>query len=206
MTRWAAFLGLTGVVLALLLALARLSQQVVRGDDGAEADIAENERGFSAPPAAPGAGVDDAGQSDATAQPSDAGAAVETTDGLDSTEQLGPEEETSTEAVGHTTETTGHPGRAPLAGETPELTTGALLANVAFTQGLFGGILVAGAWYFEIPAAALGLAPVVTGGLGLVLAAGYVVTGSLAVVVVAHYLVNALEFLVHEYLGVGRLL
>lgn len=43
---------------------------------------------------------------------------------------------------------------------------------------------------------------VVTGTLGFVLAAGYIVTGSLLVVVVAHYVINALEFLVHEYLGV----
>ncbi|WP_436909472.1 CPBP family intramembrane glutamic endopeptidase [Halosimplex marinum] len=41
----------------------------------------------------------------------------------------------------------------------------------------------------------------VTGGLGFALAAGFVLTESLLVVVVAHYLVNALEFLVHEGLG-----
>ncbi|EMA15463.1 CPBP family intramembrane glutamic endopeptidase [Haloarcula marismortui] len=35
--------------------------------------------------------------------------------------------------------------------------TGALLANVAFTQGLFGVLLVAGAFYFEIPASAFGV-------------------------------------------------
>jgi membrane protease YdiL (CAAX protease family) len=46
---------------------------------------------------------------------------------------------------------------------------------------------------------------VVTGTLGFVLAAGYIVTGSLLVVVVAHYVINALEFLVHEYLGVAGL-
>lgn len=46
----------------------------------------------------------------------------------------------------------------------------------------------------------------VTGTLGLVLAAGYILSGSLLVVVVAHYLVNALEFLVHEALGLDRLL
>jgi membrane protease YdiL (CAAX protease family) len=39
---------------------------------------------------------------------------------------------------------------------------------------------------------------VVTGLLGLVLAAAFVLTGSLLTVFVAHYLVNALEFLVHE--------
>jgi len=41
----------------------------------------------------------------------------------------------------------------------------------------------------------------VTGALGLALAAGFILTDSLLVVVVAHYLVNALEFLVHEGLG-----
>ncbi|MFC7215242.1 CPBP family intramembrane glutamic endopeptidase [Saliphagus sp. GCM10025334] len=42
---------------------------------------------------------------------------------------------------------------------------------------------------------------VVTGLLGFVLAALFIVTGSLLAVVVAHYLVNALEFVVHEGLG-----
>lgn len=44
---------------------------------------------------------------------------------------------------------------------------------------------------------------VVTGSLGLVLAATFVLTGSLFVVVIAHYIVNALEFVVHEGLGIG---
>lgn len=43
---------------------------------------------------------------------------------------------------------------------------------------------------------------VVTGALGFVLAIGYIYTGSLVVVVVAHYVINALEFLVHELLGI----
>lgn len=42
---------------------------------------------------------------------------------------------------------------------------------------------------------------IVTGLLGFVLAGGYILTGSLLVVVVAHYVVNAMEFFVHEYLG-----
>jgi len=44
---------------------------------------------------------------------------------------------------------------------------------------------------------------VVTGLLGFVLAVGYILTGSLLIVIVAHYVVNALEFLVHEYLGIN---
>ena len=43
---------------------------------------------------------------------------------------------------------------------------------------------------------------VVTGALGFVLAAGYIVSGSLLLVIVAHYVINALEFLVHEGLGI----
>lgn len=46
---------------------------------------------------------------------------------------------------------------------------------------------------------------IVTGLLGFVLAAGYVVTGSLLLVIVAHYVINALEFFVHEYVGVDEI-
>jgi membrane protease YdiL (CAAX protease family) len=45
------------------------------------------------------------------------------------------------------------------------------------------------------------LGVVVTGLLGLALAAGFVLTGSLLLVVVAHYVVNAVELLVHESAG-----
>lgn len=45
----------------------------------------------------------------------------------------------------------------------------------------------------------------VTGALGLALGAAFVLTESLLVVVVAHYVVNALEFSVHEYLGLDPL-
>jgi len=48
-----------------------------------------------------------------------------------------------------------------------------------------------------------GAGVVVTGALGFALAAVFVLSGSLLAVVVAHYLVNALEFVVHEGLGVG---
>lgn len=43
---------------------------------------------------------------------------------------------------------------------------------------------------------------VVTGLLGFALATAFIVTGSLLVVVVAHYSVNALEFVVHEGIGI----
>jgi hypothetical protein len=37
------------------------------------------------------------------------------------------------------------------------LSPAALLANVALTQGLFGGVLAAAAWFFQVPGVALGL-------------------------------------------------
>jgi membrane protease YdiL (CAAX protease family) len=46
---------------------------------------------------------------------------------------------------------------------------------------------------------------VVTGVLGLALATGYILTDSLLVVVVAHYVINAMEFLLHEFLDVEPL-
>ena len=303
MPGWVPFTGLTAVVLALLLGLARLSQRAV--DDR---------------PALPD-GADSTPASDV--ESGDAGPTEVA--GPDSIPPEGPRPETATTESGPMTvsgtgDTDGGPEPTPEpAAATPrqEFSTGALLANVALTQGLFGAVVAAGAWYYEIPTAALGLtdtavgtgalavavgivfgvllwtanelsataadavgatydeslremlAPdsmlgwlvllgiilpiiaiveellfraaligvpaagfgihplalaifssalfalghgaqgrvgiVVTGGLGFVLAGGYILSGSLLVVVVAHYLVNALEFLVHEGVGMDRL-
>lgn len=80
---------------------------------------------------------------------------------------------------------------------------GALIGGVAVATGLSPWVLAG------VSSAAFGLAHtaqgplgiVVTGILGLLLAAVFVVTSDLLLVVVAHYLVNALEFVVHEGLG-----
>ena len=52
------------------------------------------------------------------------------------------------------------PGRDPGDGEGVDgmasIPPGALLANVAVTQGLFGGVLAAAAWFFQVPGTALG--------------------------------------------------
>ncbi|WP_049987638.1 CPBP family intramembrane glutamic endopeptidase [Halobellus rufus] len=47
---------------------------------------------------------------------------------------------------------------AAAAEPTPELSTASLLANVVVSQGLFGVLLLVGAWYAEIPAWAFGVA------------------------------------------------
>lgn len=277
MPQWGLFVGLTGVVLTLLLLLARASQTLVSSDDR-----------------------------DATALP--AGGTADDTHRLehpDPTAAVGAEDLQAPPPT---------PAHETVTGDRGTLSTGALLANVALTQGLFGGLLLAAAWYTGIPLHAFGvtaaplstglpalgvgvvlgvtlyaaneigaasadamgveyderlrsmLSPdttrgwmtlllvvlpivagveefifraavvgattagftvspwamavvsslafalghgaqgrvgiVVTGSLGFVLAGAFVLTGSFLVVFVAHYLVNALEFVVHELLGI----
>jgi hypothetical protein len=41
----------------------------------------------------------------------------------------------------------------------PSMPSGLVLVNVALSQGLFGFVLLVGAWYTEVPLAALGLGP-----------------------------------------------
>jgi len=55
-----------------------------------------------------------------------------------------------------------------------EFSPGALLVNVAFSQGLLGALLVGAAWYTQVPAAALGIttAPTSTGWPALVVGVG----------------------------------
>ena len=86
--------------------------------------------------------------------------------------------------------------------------------ELLFRGALIGGVTVAtgiSPWALAIVSSAVfGLAHtaqgplgvVVTGILGILLAAVFVVTGDLLLVVIAHYLVNAMEFVVHEGLGV----
>ncbi|EMA43298.1 CPBP family intramembrane glutamic endopeptidase [Halococcus saccharolyticus] len=290
MARWAVFAGLTALVLFVLLALARASQSTI--DDTSSA-------------------VDDASAVDDTI--STVGDGSPTTEPVPSRrdEDVPPDSPLDHDDRDPIEQPSAGPDRTR---RSPSFSTGALLANVALSQGLFAVVLVGGAWYARIPPTALGvrtaplstglpalgigivvgiglylvnelgtlganavgietpdalresLAPdsragwivllgvvlptiaifeellfraaligalsagfglspwllavlssvafalghgaqgtigmVATGGLGFVLAGAFVLTGSLLVVVVAHYLVNALEFAVHESLGV----
>ncbi|WP_435063151.1 CPBP family intramembrane glutamic endopeptidase [Halobaculum sp. EA56] len=133
MTRWTAFAGLTGVVLLLLLGLARLSaaQFSPAAGPGARADGEEAVRGpEDASPAAPSP-YHPARDADPTL----------------STPERSPVAAAEAEAR---------------AGGTGAMSPGALLANVALSQGLFGAMLVAAAAWAGIPAAALGLVPLAT--------------------------------------------
>ncbi|MFC4246797.1 CPBP family intramembrane glutamic endopeptidase [Natribaculum luteum] len=296
MPDWATFAGLTGVVLVLLLALSHLTSTAFTDSDDADTRTPSDE---SPTPTRESTAESTASDPDALAD----GFADGSADGESLRESRRVPEDDHGHGHGHDHDEHSSPG---------SLSTGELLANVAFSQGLFATILLAAAVYTEIPPADLGiaftraylttgvvvgtalgvglyianelgaasakrlgidhseqlrelLAPdspggwaallgvalptvaifeeflfraaligalsagfdvspwllaivssvafalghgmqgpagiAVTGLLGFVLAIAFVVTGSVLVVIVAHYLVNALEFVVHEGLG-----
>lgn len=139
MARWVPFLGLAGLVLTALLALARLSQGVVR--DPPELPPGDDDEATPAPTGT----VDGPPVSDPkpAIRPRDGAASA----GLDRADAA---------TVGTASEgARREPGPARERGR--RLTTRALLANVALTQGLFGGIVAAGAVFYGIPGEALGI-------------------------------------------------
>lgn len=185
MARWVPFLGLTAAVLTLLLGLARLSQSAVRDADFSADTTSEN----ASRAARTGANVD--------TEPPPGLSEI----GPPEPGPLGEEPEPSSVRERADPGEDGFPDSTPEPGPTgrgqPELGTGALLANVAITQGLFGGILVAGFFIFDIPASAIGITgdPWVTGvpavllGLvfGLLLWAGNEISATIADAVGAAY-------------------
>ncbi|ELZ11394.1 Abortive infection protein [Natrinema thermotolerans DSM 11552] len=332
MPQWATFLGLTGVVLTLLLVLSHLTQSaftdgaddVTDGPATARSDASAGE----SPPSTdafrePSSDDDGSRPPDAHGRGRPGSATHASSDGERPVERSAtPPSATDagTEPDGDTNTDSSDPAASALDADYPadrgvdpdSLSTGMVLANVAFSQGLFALLLLGAAVYTAIPASALGieftvpylesglllgtiagfgfyvgnelaaagatrfgfdhdealrelLSPdsatgwlvllvgvlpiiagfeellfraaligvpaagygvspwllavgssiafalghgmqgsvgvVVTGLLGFGLAAVYIVTGSLLVVVVAHYLINALEFVVHEGLG-----
>ena len=313
MTQWATFVGLTGVVLVSLLVLSHLTQSAF--DDG-ESDASD--RVATRSDATPRDSTGPARAPDESTPPHTTPSAPESIDderpATDDRPTAGVDgrPRDSSRARNEATSADARPDPADRSVDPASLSTGALLANVAVSQGLFGLLLLGAAVYTAIPAGALGvefstayletglmvgtaagiviyvanelaaavaarlgfdhdetlrelLAPdsvggwlvlllgvlpiiavfeeflfraaligvpaagfglspwllavgssvafalghgmqgsvgvVVTGLLGFVLAALFIVTGSLLVVVVAHYLINALEFVVHEGLG-----
>ena len=130
MTRWTAFAGLTGVVLFLLLGLARLSAAQFAPTSRPD----RRERG----------GSDD--------------------DSRWAPEDTAPVAQSPSHPAHDAAPTLSTPERSPVAAGRAEasMSPGALLANVALSQGLFGAMLVAAAVWAGVPAAALGLVPPAT--------------------------------------------
>lgn len=196
--QWAPFLAVVALLTIAVLALARQSQRLVReyGPDGDSDD-----------PGAGGASIGgDTGES-GEPSPVDGGGSGEPTPvgggesggptPVDGSESGGPTPVDGDRSREQATEGGGKVrGRA---GQEPEieLTTGALLANVAVTQGLVAVVVLAAVWYFSIPADAIGVtaAPSSTGvaavaiglGFGVALWAGNELSTRLADVVGAAY-------------------
>lgn len=117
MPQWAAFVGLTGFLLTVLLGLSRLSQRQLSGESGGVT-----------------ARTDEFDQRLRAAGPAN---------------DTYPRFETTRAAR----------QRRHIEGQLSDdgLSSGALLANVALTQGLFGVLLLGGAVFFQIPPSALGI-------------------------------------------------
>jgi membrane protease YdiL (CAAX protease family) len=166
-TRWAAFAGIVALVLGALLALARASQSTA-------SDAAAAPPGARVRPNAPD-DTDGAGAlgSDGIAPNGDS------TDGENDSVGAGADDCGATDAdVGPRTDDAAS-ARPPWAANGREsLPAGALLANVALSQGFLLVLVVLGAWYARVPPAALGVRgtppstglPALAAGVGLGLA------------------------------------
>jgi membrane protease YdiL (CAAX protease family) len=116
MPQWAAFVGLTGFLLTVLLGLSKLSQRSLSG----------NSSGVSA-----------------------------RTDGRERLSAAGPTDDTYPRF--ETPRAARKRWHIEEQLSTDELSTGTLLANVALTQGVFGVLLLGGAFFFGIPLTAVGI-------------------------------------------------
>ncbi|WP_302080940.1 CPBP family intramembrane glutamic endopeptidase [Salinibaculum rarum] len=165
MPGWVPFTGLTAVVVLLLLGLARLSQRAV-DDQPALPDARES----TATPDTPGDGDGER----AGVAVGDESTPTETTSSSVTVEsdQVDAGPTTKSDRGDGELESSRSADDTPGAG--PEFSTGALLANVALTQGLFGVALAVGAWYYEIPLSALGLTETAVGTGALAIGVGIV--------------------------------
>jgi membrane protease YdiL (CAAX protease family) len=161
MPDWATFVGVTTVVLFLLLTLARLSQHATSGES----------------PASGGGLPDDDPPPDESRGPLGS-SALDTTSTVDSDAQYAPlEVGRYPEAASPAERTVGD------LGDPEQLPTGALLLNVALSQGVLGVLLLGGVWLGAVPLAALGVDladPLSTGlpALGVGVAVGLVLYGA----------------------------
>jgi len=189
--QWGGFLAVVAVLTAVLLVLARQSQQLLR-QQASDSATAESSTATHTPGdtveqtnETTGDGVSETAARDVseTAVENTSETAVEDVGEMAGGETAGGEmnaatvDEPSERAVGES-ERAG-PGEAsseepPAAepdtsAETAELSPAMLLANVAFTQGLVAAVVVAAGWYFSVPASAFGVVadPLGAGVLGV---------------------------------------
>ena len=165
-----AFVGATALVLTGFLVLARLSQRVVddveeppsAASTGEARNVSPADGPHDAPPA---------GEKHSPVRAEEEHGPVPTEEARDAPPADGARTDrlSADGAPGHARSGRGRfdgpgvdagPAAASPVREPPSmesLSPAALLANVALTQGLFGGVLAAAAWFFQVPGVALGL-------------------------------------------------
>ena len=170
--QWESFAGVVLLVLAMLVLLARASQSALSGQPDEEDEQQSGGR----------RGHDDlrSGERDEFGRPATETEAT-TGDAADDREASNGGERMPHD--GRARPVDGSPEHDPDVAGPPErlrheesargdaMTTGALLVNVAISQGLFGAMLVAAAWLAGVPASALGVEavtlPILGGGVAL---------------------------------------
>ncbi|WP_144901895.1 CPBP family intramembrane glutamic endopeptidase [Halobellus captivus] len=175
MPQWATFAGFAIVVTAGLLLLSHASRGVIDGTDAdgaarssndseprhdAEETIVLPKSGVSVRVRDRNRAVNDSSQvgNDSSQVGNDDSHAVRDDARIDNdergTDTGGSRTPTEPQRRTEPSATTRHTDQPPV----PDLSTASLLANVAVSQGLFGVLLLAGAWYAEIQAWAFGVA------------------------------------------------
>jgi len=166
MADWATFSGAVGIILVLLLVLARASATEL------------DEAALSEPKSTDSPEVTDevdGGVSDETLFDTETDASDSERDRFDTEEPVHVEGESVDADEAPITQ----PAESTRTPDAPPLSTPALLANVVFSQGLFGVLLLAMAWYTQVPARAFGLSSetLTVGAVGTGVAVGVVLYG-----------------------------
>ncbi len=166
MTQWAAFVGFSGVVLCLLLGLSYLTQQAFDADDltvQSDSQPASSERDPDSALGSEGdaSGTDSPEQSEHTGEravePPQQGAVGEDEEPTGGAVETAPQQERLDPQQPPEPSSSDGPTARQTSAEPQSLSTGALLANVAFSQGLFAALLVGAALWAAIPLDALGI-------------------------------------------------
>ena len=154
MTDWLAFAGFASILVLVMLLLARATQSMLDDLVIGEAGEEEPQAPFSKPGTAGG-------------ESSDVLVEEPPQTGFDA--MVGDESDTVLRDPGAVeSDVPGESGVPEESGPEFRLTSMELFANVVFTHGLFAGFLVAAAFYWDVPAEALGAVPEPLGVLGSV--------------------------------------
>jgi len=169
-TQWGIFAAVTLLVTVLVLVFARQTAALAAGSNASDTDL--------------------------DAEEPDSGPSTEPPQEPPEPDVPEADPDIATTREGPATDTGGEPTPSRQSLDLSELSKRELFANVALTQGLFGGVLVAAAWWTGVPASALGVEPTAAS-IGLEAAALGLGVG------MALYVANALAAVGLERIGVG---